>query len=215
MEVTSIPLMVDLRNQKAVVVGGGSVAQKRAKILYENNALVTVVSPDLTNELEDMWRQSNIKWKRKKVGIDDLQGAYLVVIATNDSEVNEQVFLSASEVPLINVAGDAEKGNLQFANFFTRGKLTIAISTNGASPNLSSRIKKDLEEQYDEAYEQYVDFLYECRQRIKHSSMPKESQRDILRTLLNEPYIDKTQQDQCKDWLEHMVEGGQRNERTK
>ncbi|KGX91812.1 NAD(P)-binding protein [Pontibacillus marinus] len=209
---STIPIMVDLRGKDALIIGGGNVAYKRANLLCESEARITIVSPELSNQLKGMWQRKEVKWKKKKFEPEDLQGAYIVVIATNDTEVNEQVLHSAKHVPFVNVASHAERGNVQFSNYISRGKLTISISTNGASPKLSSKIKKDLEKQFDERYEAYVDFLYECRQRIKHSSISKEEQNEILSTLLSEVYFDKTEQDQFKDWLELTLKGGQKDE---
>ncbi|QHE51619.1 NAD(P)-binding protein [Pontibacillus sp. HMF3514] len=204
--------MVDLKGKDAVIIGGGNVAYKRAKLLYKSEARVTIVSPDLSNPLKDMWQRSEVKWKPKTFEPEDVQSSYMVVIATNDPEVNEQVLHSANQVPFVNVASNAERGNVQFANYISRGKLTIAISTNGASPKLSTKIKKDLEKQYDKRYEEYVDFLYECRQRVKHASISKEKQNDILSTVLSEVYFDKAEQDKFKDWLELTLEGEPKDE---
>ncbi len=209
---STIPIMVDLRGKDALIIGGGNVAHKRANLLCESEAHVTIVSPELSNPLKGMWQRSEVKWKKKKFEPEDLQGVYMVVIATNDPEVNEQVLHSANEIPLVNAANHAERGNIQFSNFISRGKLTISVSTNGASPKLSSKIKKDLEKQYDERYEAYVDFLYECRRQVKHSSISKEKQNDILSTLLSEVYFDQAEQDQFKDWLELTVEGVSKDE---
>ena len=93
------PLMVQLENRRAVIIGGGKVACKRARTLIESGAQVTIVSPHLTSELNAMAEDSVVVWKKKAFQPKDIKDAYIVVIATNNELVNEQVWQSSTRVP--------------------------------------------------------------------------------------------------------------------
>ncbi|MCA1011521.1 NAD(P)-binding protein [Halobacillus halophilus] len=205
------PLMVQLENRRAVIIGGGKVACKRARTLIESGAQVTIVSPHLTSELRAMVEDAEVVWKKKTFQPKDIREAYIVVIATDNERVNEQVWQSSSSIPLVNVTGQAERGNLQFPGHIKRGRLSIAVSTGGASPKLSARMKEELEHKYDHTYEDYVDFLYTCRLYIKRSRLSSEEKQEILKQLVEEDYGNEAKQQHMLKWLK-QTEGGDRDE---
>jgi precorrin-2 dehydrogenase/sirohydrochlorin ferrochelatase len=204
---STLPMMVDLAGKRMVVVGGGAVAEKRVKTLNEKGAFITLISPSLTSTLKCMIDDGKIIWKKKKFGEEDIIDVFAVVIATNDMEVNEVALQAASQVPLVNYTPEASRGKFSIPAYFSRGKLTIAVSTEGASPMLTSRIKAGLEKGFEEDYGQYVDFLYECRQQIKRSSLPKGERESLLKHLLQETYKSPDQQKIFKKHLETITEG--------
>ncbi|SFF96029.1 precorrin-2 dehydrogenase / sirohydrochlorin ferrochelatase [Halobacillus alkaliphilus] len=208
------PLMIQLEDRKAVIIGGGKVACKRARTLIDTGAQVTIVSPHLTSELHAMAENAEVDWKKKTFQPKDIKDAYIVVIATNNELVNEQVWQSSAKVPLVNVTGQAERGNLQFPGHIKRGRLSIAVSTGGASPKLSARMKEELEQKYNHDYEDYVDFLYTCRQYIKRSRLSSEEKQETLKKLVEEDYMDETKQTSMLEWLKQEEEGGDDHEWT-
>ncbi|KHE70245.1 NAD(P)-binding protein [Halobacillus sp. BBL2006] len=204
---SAIPMMVDLAGKRTVVVGGGVVAEKRVKTLNKKGVFITLISPSLTSTLKCMIDDEKISWKKKRFSEEDVIDAFAVVIATNDLEVNEMALQAASQVPLINYAPDVDRGNFSIPAYFSRGKLTISVSTEGASPMLTARIKADLEKGFEDDYGQYVDFLYECRQQIKRSSLPKVEKQALLKHLLQDTYKSPDQQKIFKKQLETIAEG--------
>lgn len=190
------PMMVDVEERTAVIIGGGRVAFKRAKLLVDHGAYVTIISPHIIEELDQLHRCFQITWKNKKFDPADLKGAFVVVIATNNHKENERIAAAANEVPLLNRADGGDGGNLHFPGYVSRGKLTVAVSTGGASPMLASRIKKRLEDEFPSDYGNYVAFLFKCRQLLKQSRLPKEVQHDFLERMLEESYQDPTIQQQ-------------------
>ncbi|KGP91082.1 precorrin-2 dehydrogenase [Pontibacillus chungwhensis BH030062] len=198
---SQLPLMVEMTGLCAVVIGGGKVACKRAKALVENGAIVTIISPHLTDSLQELVSLGKIKWLDKRFEASDAREAFLLVVATDDEEVNERVLQVAAHIPLINDATNAERGNITFPGVFRKGKLTISVSTAGASPGLTSSILSKIREHYDD-YGPYVDFLYECRQQIKHSSMDEGEKRRLLREIVEERYKDEEEQRQFKEAID-------------
>ena len=98
----------------------------------------------------------------------DISHAFLVIIATNQPEVNQHVKDSLPEGTLLNHAADASAGNVTFPSMLRRGKLTISVSTDGASPKLGRQIISTLQDTYDERYESYVDFYMKVDNLLKH-----------------------------------------------
>lgn len=199
-----IPLMIDLHEKKVVIVGGGHVARRRLTSLLESEAELTVISPEILPEIADLYKKGKVIWKNKKVSIEDLAEAFLIIIATNDSEVNETVRKNAPVNCLINASTDAQSGNVHFPSHLKRGKLSIAVSTNGASPMLASKVKSELSTLYDAHYEQYVDFLFEARTLIKKSKLSKEKKESYLREFLDEAYHSPVLQQQTLQKLHSL-----------
>jgi precorrin-2 dehydrogenase/sirohydrochlorin ferrochelatase len=190
----AIPLMVDLKGKTVVVIGGGRIAERRIRSLIESEAALIVVSPELAPNLRSLFNKGTITWKQKKFTSDDLEEAVLIVAATDDQIVNQAIIESAPPHAFVNAAGNMEQGNILFPSYFKRGKLSIGISTNGASPLFAAQVKNQLESIYDDKYEDYLDFLFEARQLLKRSSLQKEEKQKLLHQLLSEDFLDTNKQ---------------------
>ncbi|MFC3041440.1 NAD(P)-binding protein [Virgibacillus xinjiangensis] len=203
------PLMIDLNEKQAVIVGGGLVAARRAQTLLEGGAKITIVSPDIHEILQSEWEKGRLLWEQKQFEPGDLDDAFLIIAATNQPEVNESVIQAAPPNTLVNAAADAKRGNVEFPSFFRRGNLSISVSTNGASPGLSSKIKVELQQEYNEDYEAYVDFLAESRKLIKHSPLEPEHQRFLLKELLADSFLRKDKQLSAMKWFRNLAKEGE------
>ncbi|UOR12138.1 NAD(P)-binding protein [Halobacillus amylolyticus] len=202
---TFIPIMLDLKGRKVVVIGGGHVAKRRIDSLLDSEAFLTVISPKLIPELIHYYEEARINWEQKCFSPDDVDEAFLIIVATNNRTVNNTVVESTPSNRLINAADKADVGNVHFPAHFERGKLTVAISTHGASPLFAKKIKKDLSNQYDESYEQYLDFLFEARQLLKQSNLPHQERRNHLHEILSDEYLDPQAQKKMLHSLEHYI----------
>jgi precorrin-2 dehydrogenase / sirohydrochlorin ferrochelatase len=204
---TAIPLMIELREKNVVIVGGGHVAERRVHTLLETGASLTVISPMIKKGIRSQWENGRLNWRQKTFELNDVEDAFLIIIATNDPVVNQSVIEAAPTNSLINAASEAEKGNVEFPSFFRRGKLAISVSTSGASPQLSAKLKGELQAVYSDTYEDYLDFLYESRQLIKHSLFDKFHQKLLLKELLSESFLDKDKQMKAIKWFQKMSRG--------
>ena len=133
----NMPLMIDLSNKKVVIVGGGKVATRRAKTLLAYTKHIHVVSPT-PDTLQKYLETQQITYEKKHFEPQDVENADVVIAATNQSDVNNDVGAALSKNVLFNHAGQAALGNITFPNFLKRDKLTISVSTDGASPKLGS-----------------------------------------------------------------------------
>lgn len=173
------PLMLKMEGRNVVVVGGGKVAYRKVVSLLEANANVTVVSPHIIRQLLSFVKSNDVKWICAPFQPEYIENAEFIIAATNDRKTNEEVYKAKKPFQWINVVDEP-----QFCDFFVpatvqRGKLSIAVSTSGASPLLARKIKKEIADLYDERYESYVDFLYKAR-KIIQTSIPSEKRRKEL-----------------------------------
>jgi len=160
------PVNLNLNGKKAVVIGGGKVAERKIKGLIDSSANITVVSPELTQRLNDYVQTGEITWKQKVFSASDIQEAFLIIAATNHPEINLIVRKTAAPHQLISLVDDPEESNFILPSVVNRGRLSIAISTSGASPILAKKIKQEISDQYGSEYRDYVDFLFACRKWI-------------------------------------------------
>ncbi|MBG9451188.1 siroheme synthase [Cytobacillus firmus] len=197
------PLLMNLDYKKVVIVGGGHVARQKAEALLSTKAQVTVISPEVTEKLQQYIHEGLLTWKEKSFEPADLDDAALIFAVTNDEEVNNAVEEAAQHWQLLSRA-DA-KGRVDFINpaVVRRGEFVLTVSTSGASPGLTRKVKSELAEQYGEHYAQYVSFLKEARQRILEKFTGNEK-KQLLAELLDPQlleWIEQGDKQKCEDWL--------------
>jgi precorrin-2 dehydrogenase/sirohydrochlorin ferrochelatase len=157
-------ISLNLEDVPCLVVGGGTVALRKIESLIASGARVEVVSPEVVPEIEAL-EEVEITLRGFRAG--DLEGKFLVVSATNDRSVNETVARAAMRRSmLVNVVDVPELCNFFVNSQVRRGDLTISVSTGGASPALSKRIRKELEMQYGEEYGGLLRLMREYRSLI-------------------------------------------------
>jgi precorrin-2 dehydrogenase/sirohydrochlorin ferrochelatase len=182
------PVMLNIANQHVVVIGGGKVAERKIHGLLEAKAKITVVAPTITAGIQQLVATGELIWRQKMFSPDDIVGAFIVIAATNNRDVNEAVANAAQPCQLLNIVDDPERSNFHVPAVVRRGKLTIAISTGGASPVLAHNIRCQLEEMYGEEYERYVDFLYEFRQWILRNVDDEQKRKKLFKAIADESF---------------------------
>ncbi|HDE6135273.1 NAD(P)-binding protein [Staphylococcus aureus] len=198
----NMPLMIDLTNKNVVIVGGGVVASRRAQTLNQYVEHMTVISPTITEKLQNMVDNGVVIWKEKEFEPSDIVDAYLVIAATNEPRVNEAVKQALPEHALFNNVGDASNGNVVFPSALHRDKLTISVSTDGASPKLTKSIMAEFEALYPPSYSSYIDFLYTCRQKIKVLDITYNEKQQLLSQIVSQEYLNHDKQAQFLAWLD-------------
>lgn len=158
------PIMLNIANKKCIIVGGGNVALRKAKTLLEYTKQITIISECLCDELSSLILNSGISWVKRNYTVGDINNTFLVVAATNNKTVNHQVYEEAkSKNILINVIDEPELCDFIVPSKVEVGDLTIAISTDGKSPALAKKIRKDLETVFGEEYAKFLNLLGEIR----------------------------------------------------
>ncbi|MEM7625918.1 MAG: NAD(P)-dependent oxidoreductase [Planctomycetota bacterium] len=179
----SLPVMLRLEGRRCVIVGGGAVAARRAAALVECGAEVVVVAPSMDEMLDRLL----IERRDRGYAASDLDGAFLVVIATDDPDLNHRVAADAKELEvLINRADDADAadaGDLTVMGHDRRGQLTVAVDTGRASAAASKAIRKELVDQLDPDWIALLDAARPWRSRLKAAALAPGERTARLRRL--------------------------------
>jgi precorrin-2 dehydrogenase/sirohydrochlorin ferrochelatase len=185
------PMMVDLTGRRCLVVGGGRVAERKVALLLDCGAAVEVVSPVTTPKLTALAAAGTIRLARRAVRPDDLTGAFLVFVATDDPAVNHSVAVQAREAGgLVNVADAPDACTFQVPSAVRRGDLTIAISTGGGSPALAKRLRQRIEATIGPEYEAFLAALRELRALAREAVLDPAERRAIYRRALDSNLFD-------------------------
>ncbi len=146
------PAYINLQNRKCLVVGGGTVAERKVVSMLIGGGEVTVISPDATELLVFLAEKGTIRWHKRQFETDDTQGYFLVCAATDYTTINTAVFKEAHEknkIRLVNVVDVIPQCTFAAASVVTDGEIMISISTSGKSPATSRRIREHFEETLD------------------------------------------------------------------
>jgi precorrin-2 dehydrogenase / sirohydrochlorin ferrochelatase len=153
-----------LSGRRCLVVGGGDVGLEKVEGLLVCDGDVTLVAPDAIEPLQDLAAEGSIRWERREYRSDDLDGTFMVIAATSDTDVNIRVYEDAEErAMLVNVVDVPPLCNFILPAIIRSGPLAIAISTAGASPALAKRIRDEIADEYGEPYARLAVLLNDVR----------------------------------------------------
>jgi precorrin-2 dehydrogenase len=175
------PIHLDLNGRTVLVVGGGSVAERKAEQLLNAGAVVRVVSPELTPALQSLAERGVIAHRRSEFSEQDLDGAMLVISATDSQPVNEAVSKAARKRGVIcNVVDQPALCDFIVGSILARGDLQISISTGGGSPSLAQRVKREIAALIGEEYGELLELAAELRSEVHRSLPDYERRRAVL-----------------------------------
>src|SRR5665213_110418 len=175
-----------LSERRCLVVGGGDIGLEKVEGLLACDAAVTVVAPTAHPELERLAAEGSITWHPREYHRGDLEGSFLVIAATNDSEVNISVHEHAeARAMLVNVVDVPPLCNFILPAVVRTGPLAIAISTAGASPALAKRMKREIAALFGEEYARLAVMLNEARGWAKATLPTYQDRRDFFESIVN------------------------------
>jgi len=153
-----------LSGRQCLVVGGGAIGLEKVEGLLACDADVVLVAPDAVGELEAYADEGSIRWERRPYADSDLEGKFMAIAATSDTEVNISVYEAAERrAMLVNVVDVPPLCNFILPAIVRSGPLAIAISTAGASPALAKRMKREIAESFGEPYARLAMILNDAR----------------------------------------------------
>src|SRR3954465_2973029 len=154
-----------LKGRRALVVGGGDIGLEKVEGLLACDGDVTLIAPLAHPELEALAAEGSIRWeKRAYAGPADLEGVFMAIASTDDTEVNIKVYDDAEKrAMLVNIVDVPPLCNFILPAIVRTGPLAIAISTAGASPALAKRMKRQIADEYGEPYSKLAILLNEAR----------------------------------------------------
>ena len=188
-DMLSVPFYIAclrLDGRRCLVVGGGDVGLEKVEGLLVCGAAVTLVAPAAHAALAELAAEGSIVWERRRYEPADLDGSFLVIAATDDSEVNIGVHEDAeARAMLVNVVDVPPLCNFILPAIVRSGPLAIAISTAGASPALAKRMKREIAEQFGEDYARLAVILNEARGWAKATLPTFAERRDFFESIVS------------------------------
>jgi len=165
------PIFLDIKDKKCVIVGGGEVAARKAERLLDCGAKVFIISPGLTQELAGLKEKKVISHIAAQYSGDLIDGAALIIGATDDEKTNAMISLDArgKGIP-VNIVDDPQKCDFILPSLVQRGDLAIAIGTGGKSPALARHLREELESEYGKEYEVLLNILGNLRVKMARNA---------------------------------------------
>ena len=179
------PVYLDLRGKKALVVGGGGVALRKVGKLLDSGAYVTLVSPEITDGFKKFAENPFLEIIEKEFEEKDFKQFDIIFSNTDKREVNSKIAGFARENKILcNIADSIDESDFIVPSKIQRGDLTLTISTNGKSPALSRKIRQDLEFEFGEEYELFLNLLGSARAEIVNENRGAPENKEIFRKLV-------------------------------
>ncbi|GAB3272353.1 siroheme synthase CysG [Parahaliea aestuarii] len=175
-----LPVCLRLRGTPVLLVGAGTVATRKARLLLRAGARLTVVAPQASAELQSLLADADGEWRRVVYSNSAQDGQALVVAATPDAETNRAVYRDACErgIP-VNVVDSPELCSFIFPAVIDRNPLLIAISSSGRSPVLARLVRRKIETLIPAAYGRLAEFAGHWRDRVR-TALPEEGARRLF-----------------------------------
>ncbi len=178
------PMFLKLEGRECLVVGAGKVGEPKIGGLLETGAHIRVVALEASAVVREWAREGKIDLELRAFSAEDLNGAFLAIVATNSRTLNERAYYEARRRGVLcNVVDVPDLCDFFYPSVVRRGDLQIAISTAGQSPSLAQKIRQQLEKQFGPAYAAWVAELGETRKRILASDLDKERKLELLHSL--------------------------------
>ena len=194
------PVHLDIKNRNCVVVGGGTVGTRKVDTLLECGARVTVVSPDPSPQLKKLGLDGAITLIQHAYRSADLKGAFLVIGATDDENLNQQISKDAEKSnTLCNIADRPEVCNFILPSIVRRGDLVITISTSGKSPALAKQLRQKLETQFGQEYREFLLLMGAIRKKLLSEAHEPETHKDLFNKLIENDLIELMQSNKADE----------------
>lgn len=190
MEDMLLPVNLKVKGRLCVIVGGGSVANRKCRKLLEHGARVRVVSPDFPGG-DGAWALASVDRQERPYGKESLNGAFLAIAATNDPGVNRQVLADAAEMGILaQRADDPRDGDFSFPATLRRGNLTVSFATDGIFPALSAHLRAEAVGRYGQAYGEFLRVIGSVKKKRAWKEIPREHRRQLALQLLDRDVLE-------------------------
>lgn len=179
------PVNLDVRNRACLVVGGGKVGARKVKTLMDCGARVTVVSPAMDPSLAALAGQPALTLKNRPYRSTDLDDMFLVIGATDDENLNQQISRDAEDRNLLcNIADRPRVCNFILPAIVSRGDLVITVSTSGQSPAFAKQLKTALANEFGEEYAVLLKLMGAIRKKLLCVAHAPEAHKPLFEQLL-------------------------------
>ncbi len=165
-----LPLFIDVKQRQCLIVGGGEIAARKAKVLLNSLSNVTIVAPKLSSSTQLLVDGKKVTWLKSDYSKEQLLGQFLVIAATNNAEINHLIYQDAkAKHILVNVTDHPELCDFILPSILDRSPVVIAVSSGGESPILARQIRARLETLIPVGYSRLAKMVGRYRDRVKHA----------------------------------------------
>jgi precorrin-2 dehydrogenase/sirohydrochlorin ferrochelatase len=183
-----LPIFIDLREKPVVVVGGGMVAARKVESLVKAGARVKLIAPEVAEEIA---LNPDVRVELREYEDDDLEGAFLVIAATDDEKINRAVSKEALERHIFcNVVDRPELCSFIVPSVVERGPIKVAISTGGFSPALSRKLRAVIGKNIGDEYVTMASILGLIRPIVRSQGGESEDHKRLFELLIDSELID-------------------------
>lgn len=178
------PMFIELQNRRCLVVGGGKTARRKAEVLADFGASVTVAAPEILPEIREM---AGVVCREKKFAPSDLEGQELVVAATDDAELNSQISRACRRAGIpVNTVDQAQDCDFIFPAYLKEGEVVAAFSSGGQSPALTQYLKAQMRPVMTPLLGELAACLGEIRETVRRRTRDESERKRIYQELLRE-----------------------------
>ena len=194
------PVHLDIKNRDCLVVGGGAVGTRKVETLLECGARVSVVSPEPNQQLKKLASEGAITLIQRAYRAADLKGMFLVIGATDDEDINQQISDDAAHYNILcNIADRPESCNFILPSIVRQGDLVITISTSGKSPALAKQLRQKLETQLGQEYAEFLRLMGAIRNKLLSQVHEPEAHKDLFNKLIESDLIELMQSNKTEE----------------
>lgn len=198
------PFLIDIKDKLFVVAGGGNVALRKIRKILEFEAKITVISPEIIDEIKSI---NGITIIQKEIEKEDIKQAFCVIAATNNKDINQKINSWCKEFNImINAVDDIQNCSFIFPAIIKEDNITVSISSNGAVPELSASIKRRIKDVIPKNISDLSEELLSLRNNLKRNIEQQSQRADIMRKVIqfseNKDY--NLTQDELKSFIENM-----------
>ncbi len=194
------PVNLDVQDRECLVVGGGSVGERKVKTLLECGARLTVVTTHATEHLQTLASEGLIGLETRGYEPSDLDGKFLVIGATDSDEVNEKVSKDAARRGLLcNIADRPQACSFVLPAIVRQGDLLLAISTSNKSPAVARRVRQNLEKEFGPEYATLLNLMGAIRRRLLSTGKSPEDHKRMFERLLDEGLLEMIRDNRVND----------------
>lgn len=175
-----------LSGRCCLVIGGGEIGLEKVEGLLACDADVRLIAPHAVDELGALADEGSIEWERRDYEPADLEGSFMAIACTDDSEINIGIYEDAERrAMLVNIVDVPPLCNFILPAIVRTGPLAIAISTAGASPALAKRMKREISELFGEEYARLAVMLNDARGWAKGTLPTYQDRKAFFESLVN------------------------------
>ena len=153
------PMFIDLSDKKIVVVGGGNIATRRIRTLLQFTRNITAIAPKSTMELQELGKTGYVNLITRPVKRSDFDMAYMVIAATNDWKLNDEIYRVCKEEGIyVNVADDKSKCDFYFPGIYMKDEVVIGITASGLDHSRAKKVRLAIQEAMEEIVSGYFQY---------------------------------------------------------